>query len=173
MKRIFISAGHSDADPGAVANGRTEAAIVLEFRDLVAEKLEKAGVAFSRDSNANGRNMPLRDAVKMIGAGDLAVEFHLNAAASSSASGVETLSAAKDYVFCGELCAAISKFLGIKNRGAKPENSGQHSRLAFVQAGGIIVELFFLTNRNDLAAYDAAKNDLADVVAGLLITGAK
>lgn len=173
MKRIFISAGHSDTDPGAVANGRTESAIVLEFRDLVAERLENTGVSFSRDSNANGRNMPLRDAVKMINSGYLSVEFHLNAASSISASGVETLSAPKDYVFCGELCAAISKCLGIKNRGAKPENSGQHSRLAFVQAGGIIVELFFITNANDLAAYDAAKHDLADVVSGILISGAK
>ena len=30
---LFISAGHSHADPGAVANGHTEADIVLAFRD--------------------------------------------------------------------------------------------------------------------------------------------
>jgi N-acetylmuramoyl-L-alanine amidase len=30
---LFLSAGHSDSDPGAVGNGHTEADIVLAFRD--------------------------------------------------------------------------------------------------------------------------------------------
>ncbi len=38
-KSLFISAGHSDTDPGAAANGITEADIVLEFRDMVCEEL--------------------------------------------------------------------------------------------------------------------------------------
>ena len=48
-KSLFISAGHSGADPGAVGNGHTEASIVLEFRDLLAEALRARGVEFSRD----------------------------------------------------------------------------------------------------------------------------
>ena len=32
-KSLFISAGHSAPDPGAVGNGHTEADIVLAFRD--------------------------------------------------------------------------------------------------------------------------------------------
>jgi hypothetical protein len=34
-KTLFISAGHSDSDPGAVGNGHTEAGIVTQFRDLM------------------------------------------------------------------------------------------------------------------------------------------
>lgn len=34
-KTLFISAGHSRTDPGAVGNGHTEADVVLAFRDAV------------------------------------------------------------------------------------------------------------------------------------------
>lgn len=168
MRSIFISAGHSAQDPGAVGNGVTEAAVVLEFRDLVAHYLQLAGAMFDRDG-AKGENLPLREAVKRIPRGGLAVEFHLNAAASPSATGVETLSAAGLKPFGAGLCAVIAARLGIRNRGAKGEDAGQHSRLAFVQAGGVIVELFFVSNPADLAAYQAVKWLLAKDVAHYLI----
>lgn len=163
MKPIFISAGHSAADPGAVNGKITEASVVLEFRDMVAHYLPEA----LRDG-AKGENLPLSQAVKMIPRGGVAVEFHLNAAGSPSATGVETLSGEADKVLGAKLCATVAARLGIRNRGAKGEGSGQHSRLAFVQAGGIILELFFLSNPDDLAAYEAKKwlvaRDVADVL---------
>ncbi len=56
------------------------------------------------------------------------------------------------------------------NRGAKPEGSGQHSRLAFVSdGGGVILELFFLTSVSDLAAYQERKRALAVEVARVLV----
>ena len=168
MKPILISAGHSDTDHGACANGLKEADVVLDFRDMVAHYLSEAGVAFTRDG-AKGENLSLTQAVRMMPSRGVAVEFHLNAAENKSATGVETLSQPKDYEFCNELCAAISSRLMIKNRGAKPANSGQHSRLAFVSAGGIIVELFFVSNKDDVAAYESCKWLLAKDVAGLLI----
>lgn len=172
MRPIFISAGHSAQDPGAVGNGVTEAAVVLEFRDLVAHYLEQAGVQFGRDG-VKGENLPLREAVKRIPKDGVAVEFHLNAAASPGATGVETLSSDAHKAFGVGLCNVIASRLGIRNRGAKGEASGQHSRLAFVQAGGVIVELFFVTNPADLTAYQAVKWLLAKDVAAYLIEAAR
>lgn len=163
MKPIFISAGHGASDPGAVAYGRSEAAVVLDFRDMVAHYLPEA----LRDG-VKGENLPLSQAVKMVPKGGVAVEFHLNAAESPAATGVETLSSLDNAILGGKLCKAVSARLGIRNRGAKGERSGQHSRLAFVQAGGIILELFFLSNPNDLAAYDAKKWLVAKDVAEIL-----
>lgn len=167
MKPIFISAGHSNQDPGAVANGTTEAAVVLEFRDLVADHLHALDVYFDCDG-IKGQNLPLREAVKRIPSNGVAVEFHLNAASANTATGVETLSSDQNKDFCRGLCELISQRLGIRNRGAKDEGSGQHSRLAFVQAGGVIVELFFLTNEQDLRKYEVQKNELAREVAEYL-----
>ncbi len=60
--------------------------------------------------------------------------------------------------------------LGIANRGAKGEASGQHSRLAYIsQGGGILVELFFLTNKHDLAAYIANRRRCVEAVGDVLI----
>lgn len=167
MKSIFISAGHNDNDPGAVANGYKEASVVCDFRDLVGWYLDKAGASFVTDGQ-KGVNIPLNEAVRIAKDHDICVEFHLNAA-SSSATGVETLSSEKDFPLANKLCNAVSSRLGIRNRGAKPENSGQHKTLAFVQAGGIILELFFITNKDDLARYEAVKWLLAKDIADILI----
>lgn len=166
-KTIFISAGHSSSAPGAVANGLTEAQVVLEFRDLVAFYLEQKGATFGRDGR-KGENLPLNEAQAMAKKYDIAVEFHLNAG-PITASGVETLSAPKHYAFGSKLCSVVEDVLGVPNRGAKPENSGQHSRLGFVQAGGIILELFFLTNKFDLQAYQDKKWLLAKAIANVLM----
>ena len=76
-KSLFISAGHSDSDPGATANGVTEADVVLEFRDLLASYL-KGRVAFDMDGSA-GKNLPLSEAARMASSHDIALEFHCNA----------------------------------------------------------------------------------------------
>lgn len=167
-KTLLISAGHSMTDPGAVGvNGMTEADIVLDFRDRLCDYLADR-IVVSRDGQP-GQNLPLRQACAMARRHDVAVEFHCNAAASSRATGVETLSAPKDDVFGEHLCATIAKTLGIRNRGDKGEGDGQHSRLAFIRAGGVIVETFFLTNLDDLAAYRENLDTLVKTVGLALI----
>lgn len=164
---ILISAGHSNTDPGAVVFGRKESEIAVEFRTILVKCLADLGIQAETDGKGKD-NLPLRDAVKLANGKDIAIELHLNASANATASGVETLSGPEHMDLGARLCAAISKALNIRNRGAKPENAGQHHRLAFVQAGGIILELFFLTNPNDLAAYDGRKWPLARAVAQVI-----
>lgn len=169
MKPVFLSAGHSNADPGAVAFGRKEADVAVEFRNLVSFYLTQAKVKHELDGAATD-NLPLAATVKRTRARTgIEVEFHCNAAANPIAGGVETLSAPADMPLGGRICVALANALGIRNRGAKPENAGHHARLAFVQAGGIIVELFFITSPADLAAYDTKKWLAAKAVADVLI----
>jgi N-acetylmuramoyl-L-alanine amidase len=169
---IYLSAGHSNTDPGAAAFGRREADIAVEFRNMVAFYLRRAKVPHDVDGHGQD-NAPLRDTVKVTGKREgIELEFHCNAG-PPQATGVETLSGSKDMALAAAICDAIAGALDIRNRGAKPENAGQHHRLAFVQAGGIIVELFFLTNPDDLAAYDARKWLAARAVADVLIDQAQ
>lgn len=170
MRKIFISAGHDNKDSGAVANGFKEAEVVRDFRNLVGFYLDRQGVDYIADGYGDV-NIPLKEVVKIIPKNAVAVEFHLNAA-TPAATGVETLSASKDYELGKKLCEAVSKRLNIRNRGAKPEDAGQHSRLAYVQAGGLILELFFITNKQDLANYQAVKWLLAREVADILVAEA-
>ena len=167
MKSVFVSAGHSDTDPGAVALGRREADIAVEFRNMVAFYLQRSGIPHELDGSGTV-NLPLAKAAAAARRHPIGVEFHCNAAASPSATGAECLSAPKDKVLAARISSAIALTLGIRDRGAKLENAGQHHRLAFVRSGGIIVELFFLTNPSDLGAYDARKWMAAREVAAVL-----
>lgn len=110
----------------------------------------------------------LSRAAKLAEQGVIAVEIHCNAFIASSASGVETLSGAKDFRLGKALCEVVSSVLGIPNRGAKAENAGQHDSLAFVRAGGLVLELFFLSNPKDLESYllnqDKVIQSIAEVI---------
>ncbi|HGG9816156.1 TPA: N-acetylmuramoyl-L-alanine amidase, partial [Neisseria meningitidis] len=106
------------------------------------------GLTVRTDGEGKG-NMPLRDAVKLIRGSDVAIEFHTNAAANKTATGIEALSTPKNKRWCQVLGKAVAKKTGWKLRGEdgfKPDNAGQHSRLAYAQAGGIVFEPFFISN---------------------------
>lgn len=186
MRSIYVSAGHSDTDPGAVTKQevgcdvygrplvllRKEADIAVEFRNMVSFYLAREGVPHEMDGHGT-QNLPLREAARQAMQHPVAVEFHTNAFHLPSATGVETLSGPGDTALGGRICEAVATALDIRNRGAKPEDAGQHHRLAFVRAGGIIVELFFLTNPVDLAQYDARKWLAARDVAQVLIDASR
>ncbi len=171
-RTVMISAGHDERDPGAAAHGYTEAEVVLEFRDLVSDALVKLGIKHMTDGDP-GENLPLREAVQIAKTQQIAVEFHCNAA-TPQATGTETLSQPHHYGLGQALCHATADALGIADRGAKPEDSGQHSRLAFgSDGGGLIHELFFITSKTDLAAYIAGKRGLAQEAARVIAEAAR
>ena len=175
MKTITITAGHSNTDPGACNGSAREADIAQDMRNMVALYLERADVPIRTDGAGKG-NAPLSQAVKLIKGSVVAVEFHCNAAASKAAKGVEALSQSKDKAISQQLCKAVSDVLGSPLRGDKgwkPENSGQHSRLAYVSGGGIILELFFISNDIELQAWYDKKWLVAKAVADVLINIAK
>lgn len=166
MKIVTITAGHSITDPGAVNGKTTEAEIVRDMRNMVNLYLERDVVDTKTDGDGNA-NLPLSQAVKLINGSSLAVEFHCNAG-PNTAKGVEALSQPKDKSISQKLCKAVSDIMGNPLRGDKgwkPENSGQHSRLAFVSAGGIILELFFISNDDELKIWNEKKWLVAKEVA--------
>ena len=146
-KIIVLTAGHSNTDPGAVNGSDREADIAQDIRNIVASILrDDYGLTVRTDGEGKG-NLPLREAVKLIRGSDVAVEFHTNAAASKAATGVEALSTPKNKRWCQVLSRAVADATGWKLRGDggfKSDNAGQHSRLAYALAGGIVFEQFFM-----------------------------
>lgn len=169
---VMISAGHDERRPGIVANGYRESDIVLDFRDLVSTELVALGIRHLLDGD-KGENLPLADATDIASRCDIAIEFHANGG-GPGATGVETLSHREDFALGQRLCSATAEVLSIPNRGSKPENAGQHHRLAFVSDGsGIIHELFFLSSEGDLDAYLLHQRALAHRVAGVIEAAAR
>nr|DAE86731.1 MAG TPA: Cell wall hydrolase autolysin [Caudoviricetes sp.] len=152
LTRIVITAGHSNTDPGAVADGYKEADYAADMRNYVAYYLRNWG--FDVVTDGEGRvNAPLAQAVRLIPGSDLAVEFHLNTSTNKTAKGIEVLARDNKRQIAQNIARAIQSVTDSVLRGDdgwKPEDSGQHKRLAFVSAGGLIVELGFISNFTEM-----------------------
>ena len=77
----------------------------------------------------------------------------------------------KNKAACQRLCRAVEQVTGWKLRGEdgyKPDNAGQHSRLAYAQAGGIIFEPFFISNDADLAQWKQTKWSICRAIANAI-----
>lgn len=171
MSVITVTAGHSNKDPGAVNGLFREADIAQEMRNMVALYLRQKDIAVKTDGEGKG-NLPLPAAIKLIAGSKAAVEFHCNAFPKPTAGGCEALSQPKDRALSQRLCKAVSDVMGIPTRGTdggwKNEGSGQHSRLGYVRNGGIILELFFISNPAELAVWQDKKWLVAKAVAEVL-----
>lgn len=166
-----ITAGHSNTDPGAV-NGKTkEADLVVNFRNAVTHYLHEAGIQVKTDGTST-KNDPLSAAVKLIQGSSVAVEFHMNAAASKQANGIETIALPKDKKLAQDLSKAVADALGSRLRGDNgwiDQSKSARGRLAYVNAGGLIVELGFISNEDELARFNARYWLAAKAVAKVLI----
>lgn len=171
MAVVTITAGHGAGDPGAVNGQITEAEIATDMRNMITFYLERAGITVRTDGRGS-TNQSLRQAIRLIRGSDLAIEIHTNSFHLPTARGVEALAQNKDKAICRKLCAAVSDVMNIPVRGGeggfKSEGSGQHSRLGYVRNGGIILELFFLSNPQELATYQAKKWLIAREIAKVI-----
>lgn len=165
--KYLISAGHGGDDPGATHAGRTEAAIALDMRDRVAEQLLALRHVTLMDG-ARGENWTLKRALPLIKGVDLAVELHCNAHTNLHASGVEVISLPAQKRVAQRIAQSIAAATGQKLRGQGgwiDQTQSARGRLAFVNAGGLIVEMLFMTHAPSLAALDADPDKVAKAIA--------
>ncbi|WP_180025331.1 N-acetylmuramoyl-L-alanine amidase [Acinetobacter sp. YH16049] len=166
-----ITAGHSNSDPGAVNGKIKEAELVTNFRNAVSFYLREEGIQVKNDGTGS-QNDPLSSAIKLIKGSSVAVEFHMNAAASKQANGVETIALPKDKQLAQDLSMAVATALGSRLRGDNgwiDQSKSARGSLGYINAGGLIVELGFISNEVELAAYQARYWIAAKAVAKVLI----
>jgi N-acetylmuramoyl-L-alanine amidase len=163
MKSIFISAGHGGKDHGAHANGLDEDKPVMWLRDQVVLGLLRRGNAVTADGFGS-INQPLIEVLELMKEADLKIEFHLNASDNPTANGTECLSLPRLKEPSQKIAQTISRVLGERLRGDYgwvDQSASPHGKLAFVGAGGIIVEVFFITNKKSVDTALYKKHDLA------------
>jgi N-acetylmuramoyl-L-alanine amidase len=174
-KLVLVSAGHTNdpkSDRGADGNGFIEGDEAVTLRDHVAAMLRSFGVSVIEDG-IDGKNDPLSKALVLARRADIAVEFHWNASHNKEATGIECLAKPKNRVMAQKLASAIAAATGLRLRGGdggfKRDDSGQHHRLAFCEAGGLILEVCFISNADDMDRYtknfQAVVANLAQVLA--------
>lgn len=169
MFDYFVSAGHSNSDPGAVRGAVKEADIAVAVRNAVVEKLKAAGKTVTMDG-AGQVNEPLADAIKRIKTARVSIEIHCNASENTAASGAETIALPSQKKLAQALSASIATALGTKVRGDAgwiDQSQSARGKLGFVNNGGLIVELFFLSNPKELASFNVDK--VASAIAATLL----
>lgn len=172
--KFTVTAGHGAGDPGAVAlDGKTtEAALMTELRDIVAAKLMAMGHQVKTDG-ARWQNLPLVHALTLVPGADVAIELHTNAAVSPGARGVEVISLPAQKEMARTIARRIAHTLEIPVRGGGgwiDQSQSARGRLGFVRAGGLVVEVFFISNPSELAAYQAKKWLVASAIVEALTT---
>lgn len=179
--RFTVTAGHSNKEPGNTWGGHTEAALVDELGHLVAQHLRAAGHQVNQDGEL-GENWPLHEAVRLIQEADVAIELHTNASSNTRARGVEVVSMPSRKRAAKLIAGAIAQAMAIPLRHAEGwYDANDHRRArdwdlpaAFVRHGGLIVEVFFQSNPEELQKYLQRKGEVARAIATALVaaTGA-
>ncbi len=151
--KFTITAGHGAGDPGAVAaDGTTEAALMAELRNIVAGKLRSGGHQVKTDGAA-WQNLPLVHALTLIPGADVAVELHMNASNSVTARGVEVISLPARKELARTIARRIAHVIESPVRGAGgwiDQSQSARGRLGFVRMGGLVVEVGFISNTEEL-----------------------
>ena len=168
---VTVTAGHSNTDPGAVNGKFKEAELVSQFRNAVAYYLREAGIQYKTDG-VGILNQDLNAAIKLIKGSSVAVEFHMNAAISKQANGIETIALPKDKKLAQDLSKAVADAFGSRLRGDNgwiDQSQSARGKLGFISNGGLIVELGFISNEEELFQFNARYWSAAKAVAKVLI----
>lgn len=159
---IFISAGHHKTDPGAQANGFKESELTIEARAEVTKALDMMGVKYVTDIDTETLGMYLRRI--QTGSGSVVLELHFDAASNPAANGctaiVGTDADRLDKAFAKDIAKATSELLAISNRGVINESQSNRGRLGLMREQGTVslLEIGFVTNKGDIAAFKANKS---------------
>lgn len=166
---IFVTAGHSNQDPGASGNGYTEAALTKEFRDLVLLQLKNMGIAAWFDNDNDTLATVLH---KMTPSeSDVCLDIHFNAG-PIGATGVEVIIADRhtnaETGAATRMCVKAAQIMGIRNRGVKTESDTARKLIGILhneKGINLLIEIGFISNAADLKAYHSKKRELAVEVA--------
>lgn len=172
-RKIILSAGHGGNDPGAVSGKFIERDLAIELRNLVESRLKAAGVTVNKDPDKYALVDTLKWLVGKYKNSDILLDLHWNAG-KPSANGTEIIvpqsPSTIELGIANELLNSICKF-GFSNRGVKRESQTARKTLAWMRppAENILIEVCFISNKQDMDKYVANKEAIACIIAETLI----
>lgn len=162
---LTLTAGHANTikpDSGAVGKTKDgkvikEADMAMLLRNTILHYLQQDKDIITRCDGYNQVNLPLSEALKLIDGSDAAVEMHFNSSTNKTANGVECIALPKDKVLAQKLSAAVSKVTGSRLRGVGgfiTQEDSARGKLGYINAGGLILEVSFLSNDQELKVFE-------------------
>lgn len=176
---IYLLAGHNLVNgkgTGAFGvEGFDEAVEAIKLRDDLTKALRAKGVQVTNEVNTTPLAQVVAWLKSLVRKTDKVIEIHFNAG-PPTATGVEVLiddtPTTEEIQFASQLARVIGNVLELRLRGTagvKHESESQHSSLAIISvpsiAVNVLIEVCFLSNRNDVALYRQHYNKLVDALA--------
>lgn len=172
MKKVVIAAGHGGKDPGAVGNGVNEKDLALQIALKIGYILARNNVHVVQTRKTDVF-VSLADQAKIANDinADLLLSVHLNSAENKNARGVETFSYPKSAT--GRKLAravqrsVIQSAIFVGDRGCK---EADFAVLRLTKMPAALVELGFISNKEDVLLVQQNINAIADAVAVGILT---
>jgi N-acetylmuramoyl-L-alanine amidase len=176
-KEVYLIAGHSSGDPGAIGvNSRKEADETIKVRNAVKKLLTDAGVSVIIDNDRKRLADVLKDIVS--GEEDIVCDIHFNASENAKATGIEVLIPGrhtnKERSLALLIAMGIRKAtnLALRSGGVKTELESHRGSLGIMRELGtnVLIELCFISNENDMKAYDTNFDQVVQNIASAIIS---
>ena len=149
---IYITAGHSDTDPGAIANGTTEHTVVKDIAQRLVERNSKTTTLVPIGPSLKERIAWINTHTKE---DDLLISLHMNSA-NALAHGTEMYyygGRENDKQEAQRYINIFAQKTGLWDRGAKPDFSTRHKRLGIIRdtrPRAFLIELGFISKSEEL-----------------------
>ena len=165
MRRVFLIAGHNGSGTGA--NGFIdEGKETIFLRDLITNNLKEMGIVSIKDDNLTPLTKVVQWLRNKITKKDICIDIHFNASSNKSANGSEVFIPTKNTSDEVELAnmfrESLSKFF--KDRGVSLESKSHHGKIAMLSGFdccNVLLEVCFVSNKNDADIYNSHKTELA------------
>ncbi len=178
MKKVYIDAGHGGTNPGATCGKRKESEDVFALAQTAADRLSAVpdvAVKLSRTADTDPELDARTKEANAWGA-DYFISIHRNAFKPNGASGIEAWIYSKAavngdaYGKAKRIVDALCAVTGLKNRGVKlgAPKYRDYAVNRDSKMTSCLLEVGFVDNDNDNAAFDAHLLDMADAVAEAL-----
>ena len=167
---IYLLAGHSKTDPGAIGSGGVkESDLAIELRGLIGAELTKLNMPFVTDNDIDNLSQVIRKLNST--EKDVICDIHFNASSNPTATGTEVIipdrSTANERMIAALICSSVALTMNIKSRGVKSEKDTARGTLAIMKPSGLnlLLEICFISNKNDLELYQKHKHAIAFKIA--------
>lgn len=177
MSKLIITAGHHNADSGAVAFGRKENEEAIKDRNELVKAVHfiNPKIQVVIDDDNDKLSTVIRKINEVGSRNDILLDIHYNSA-SVVATGVEAFingsNDPENRRIASRIVELSSKMLNIPNRGVKLESSSQHPRLGILHTvvrRSILLERGFINNINDMESIEKLRREWALATAHILI----
>lgn len=165
--KILLIAGHGDGDPGAVGNGYNEADLTREVATLLKAELDAYADVDIADTKKNWYKHIIKQKNSFnFKAYDYVLEIHFNSNTNKSANGTEiyVTRIEKSHGVETNIVDGVSN-IGFYNRGVKCTNFDLIYHIKKQGVSSALVEMCFISNKNDIDLYQAKKKDIAKAMA--------